>query len=178
MPTANWTHRAPEVVRPAGIDADTVPISFFASYRSAFDLIGPICPRPTGSSTSQVWYIYVVKHFGLQLARSDFLGPAIRCIVRDPRLVRTGQAGRTFDRSKQRATRGAGGLASPARPARAYFVNASAPALATCASCSDVAPDTPTAPMILPSTMSGIPPSSGLAPLSFSSRRFGPPWPT
>src|SRR5206468_11208029 len=61
---------------------------------------------------------------------------------------------------------------------RAYFVNASAPALATCASCSDVAPDTPTAPMILPSTMSGIPPSSGLAPLSLSSRRLGPPWPT
>src|SRR2546425_13375586 len=33
---------------------------------------------------------------------------------------------------------------------RVYFVNASAPALATCASCSEVAPDTPTAPTILP----------------------------
>ena len=36
------------------------------------------------------------------------------------------------------------------RRARAYFVNASAPALATCASCSEVAPDTPTEPTILP----------------------------
>src|SRR6266404_3804495 len=27
MPTANWTHRVPEVVRPAGIDADAVAMS-------------------------------------------------------------------------------------------------------------------------------------------------------
>ena len=74
-----------------------------------------------------------------------------------------------------RERRAAGGEATPTRRGCAYFVNASAPAFATCASCSEVAPDTPTAPMILPSTTSGIPPSSGLAPLSFSSRRFGPP---
>ena len=59
--------------------------------------------------------------------------------------------------------------------ARGAYFNASAPALATCASCSEVAPDTPTAPTILPSTMSGIPPSSGLAPASLSSRRLAPP---
>jgi hypothetical protein len=59
-----------------------------------------------------------------------------------------------------------------------YFPNASTPALPTCASCSEVAPDTPTAPTTLPSTMMGIPPSSGLAPASLSSRRLGPPCPT
>jgi tetratricopeptide (TPR) repeat protein len=50
--------------------------------------------------------------------------------------------------------------------------------MATCASCSEAAPDTPTAPTIFPSTWIGIPPSSGLAPLSLSSRRLAPPWPT
>src|SRR2546430_2393250 len=75
------------------------------------------------------------------------------------------------------AARGHGASAPPRREC-AYFVNASAPALATCASCSDVAPDTPTAPTTFPSTRIGMPPSSGLAPLSLNSRRLEPPWPT
>ena len=55
-----------------------------------------------------------------------------------------------------------------------YFA-AAAPAMATCASCSDVTPDTPTAPTILPSAMTGTPPSSRNAPRTESSRRPAPP---
>src|SRR5207245_114147 len=39
----------------------------------------------------------------------------------------------------------------------------------------EVTPETPMLPMSLPSTTIGIPPSRGLAPLSFSRRRFEPP---
>jgi hypothetical protein len=58
---------------------------------------------------------------------------------------------------------------------RIGYFSASIPALAICASCADVTPDTPIAPMILPSTTIGMPPSSGLAPLSRRIRRFSPP---
>src|SRR5262249_4358816 len=60
-------------------------------------------------------------------------------------------------------------FAEPTRPLAHLLVSASAPSLATCASCSEAAPDTPTAPTIFPSTISGIPPSGGLAPLSLAS---------
>src|ERR1700735_1723173 len=62
-------------------------------------------------------------------------------------------------------------LASGAATTR-YLVNASAPALATCASCEDSAPDTPIAPTIRPSTRMGMPPSSGV--MSFTARRRRP----
>src|SRR6058998_3119643 len=55
-----------------------------------------------------------------------------------------------------------------------YF-RLSAPAFAIWASCCEVTPETPMLPMSLPSTTIGTPPSSGLAPLSFNSRRFEPP---
>src|SRR5260370_19921043 len=65
----------------------------------------------------------------------------------------------------------------PRKEPRSYF-NDSAPSLATCASCSEAAPDTPTAPTIFPSTTNGIPPSTRLAPASLSSHRLAPPCPT
>jgi hypothetical protein len=49
------------------------------------------------------------------------------------------------------------------------------PALATTPSCSALPPDTPIAPMILPSTTSGKPPSTALAPRSVNTRRPAPP---
>jgi len=55
-----------------------------------------------------------------------------------------------------------------------YF-SASTPAFATCPSCGAVPPETPIEPMILPSAMSGMPPSMGLAPVSRSRRRLAPP---
>src|SRR5262249_39052217 len=58
---------------------------------------------------------------------------------------------------------------------RANYFRASAPAWAIWASCWDVTPETPMAPMILPPTTIGIPPSSMLAPCRFSSRRLAPP---
>ncbi len=61
------------------------------------------------------------------------------------------------------------------RPHIPDFASASAPALATCASCADSAPETPIAPTILPSTTTGMPPSSGVIALSASSRMPAPP---
>ena len=40
----------------------------------------------------------------------------------------------------------------------ADFASAAAPAVATCSSCEDSAPETPMAPMILPSTTTSTPP--------------------
>src|SRR3989442_13639433 len=52
MPTANWIHRAPEVVRRAGIGANTVPMSSlppirlpFGPQRSVSMTIGRSCPK-------------------------------------------------------------------------------------------------------------------------------------
>src|SRR5262249_54987700 len=56
-----------------------------------------------------------------------------------------------------------------------YLSSASAPAWATCASCCEVPPDTPMAPMIAPPTMTGTPPSKTVALPSFSNLRFTPP---
>ena len=54
---------------------------------------------------------------------------------------------------------------------------AAAPALATCASCEESAPETPIAPMIVPSRMTGRPPSSGVMSLTASRRSPAPPGP-
>jgi cytochrome P450 len=56
--------------------------------------------------------------------------------------------------------------------------SASIPAFATCPSCGAVPPETPMAPMILPSAMIGMPPSIGLAPVRRRRRRLAPPWAT
>ena len=55
------------------------------------------------------------------------------------------------------------------------LASASAPALATCSSCDDSAPETPMAPTILPSTMTSMPPCSGVMSLSAKSRMPAPP---
>jgi len=55
------------------------------------------------------------------------------------------------------------------------YLAASAPAFATCPSCCAVAPETPIAPTIFPSTIMGSPPSNGAAPRSASVRSPIPP---
>src|SRR5207245_109124 len=69
-----------------------------------------------------------------------------------PRLLRLGP-----DRRRREVTTGSRAAAAPAAkratgatPARDYF-SAAAPAAAICASCCEVTPETPMAPMILPS---------------------------
>src|SRR5207302_1154283 len=67
--------------------------------------------------------------------------------------------------------------------ARAYRVavgaeSAATPALAHCASCSERSPDTPMAPTSFPSTSSGRPPSTGMAPSRRNTRRPAPPFST
>src|SRR3984893_6079841 len=60
-------------------------------------------------------------------------------------------------------------------PTRLLYFAASAPAVATSPSWLEAAPETPIAPIILPSTMRGMPPSSGDALRSASVRRPIPP---
>src|ERR1700685_1320287 len=60
-------------------------------------------------------------------------------------------------------------------PDTCHLLSASAPALATWESCDDKEPDTPMAPMILPSTMTGKPPSIGVMAFSANSRMPAPP---
>ena len=55
------------------------------------------------------------------------------------------------------------------------YLAAAAPAMATSASWLDITPETPMAPIILPSTTIGTPPSSGKTPGTASSRRLPPP---
>src|SRR5262245_44407859 len=55
------------------------------------------------------------------------------------------------------------------------YLAVAAPAIATCASCSDVAPDTPMAPTILPSAITGTPPSSASTLCAESRRKPAPP---
>src|SRR5262249_33595783 len=55
-----------------------------------------------------------------------------------------------------------------------HHATAAAPAIATCASCCDAAPDTPIPPTILPSAVIGTPPSATDAP-NVNTRRPTPP---
>src|SRR5258708_23014443 len=67
-----------------------------------------------------------------------------------------GQADRERARRRNYAVADKGDLRRPAQSAAGrlgYFASASAPALATCASCEGSAPETPMAPIILPSIM-------------------------
>src|SRR5262245_17571367 len=67
------------------------------------------------------------------------------------------------------------GRSSPACRSRPCYLTASAPALAHWPSWSLAPPDRPMAPTILPSTTSGMPPSTGIAPSRPRIRRPAPP---
>jgi len=58
---------------------------------------------------------------------------------------------------------------------RAGYFTRSAPALAHCASCALVAPETPMAPTIFPSSTRGIPPSIATTPFNVRIRSPSPP---
>jgi hypothetical protein len=57
----------------------------------------------------------------------------------------------------------------------ACYLTAALPALATSPSCSPLPPETPTAPISLPSMIIGTPPSIGIAPVRRNNRRPSPP---
>jgi hypothetical protein len=64
---------------------------------------------------------------------------------------------------------------APTRVRNRTYFNVPAPAAAVTASCCEAPPDAPIAPMILPPTISGNPPSTAVAPSSERIRQPSPP---